>query len=139
MHLVGAFIQSDLDLRTKSNKSLWRGHMDLKPCLWMCLACFVSVAFNTYIPTTLSVHLRFLALLPFPHASYLIFFFNFSLSFFPSHQPFSSTFKQNVANHHAHSHKAAGGVKKVTGVGGTTYEISVWTTDKKESGFTLRF
>uniref|UniRef100_A0A8C1V4H1 Palmitoyltransferase n=1 Tax=Cyprinus carpio TaxID=7962 RepID=A0A8C1V4H1_CYPCA len=36
-----------------------------------------------------------------------------------------STIKQNVANHNTHSHKPAGGVKKVTGVGGTTYEISV--------------
>ncbi|XP_065130981.2 palmitoyltransferase ZDHHC5-B isoform X1 [Paramisgurnus dabryanus] len=34
----------------------------------------------------------------------------------------NSTFKQNVATH---LHKPAGGVKKVSGVGGTTYEISV--------------
>uniref|UniRef100_A0A673K7B7 Palmitoyltransferase n=1 Tax=Sinocyclocheilus rhinocerous TaxID=307959 RepID=A0A673K7B7_9TELE len=51
---------------------------------------------------------------------------NLFLSFFsPSHQIFSSTIKQNVANHNTHSHKPAGGVKKVTGVGGTTYGISV--------------
>ncbi|XP_026080795.1 palmitoyltransferase ZDHHC5-like [Carassius auratus] len=37
----------------------------------------------------------------------------------------NSTIKQNMANHNTHSHKPAGGVKKVTGVGGTTYEISV--------------
>ncbi|XP_068069517.1 palmitoyltransferase ZDHHC5-B isoform X1 [Danio rerio] len=37
----------------------------------------------------------------------------------------SSTIKQNVANHNTHSHKPARGVKKVSGVGGTTYEISV--------------
>uniref|UniRef100_A0A671RMH6 Palmitoyltransferase n=1 Tax=Sinocyclocheilus anshuiensis TaxID=1608454 RepID=A0A671RMH6_9TELE len=37
----------------------------------------------------------------------------------------NSTIKQNVANHNTHSHKSAGGVKKVTGVGGTTYGISV--------------
>ncbi|XP_052005414.1 palmitoyltransferase ZDHHC5-B-like isoform X1 [Xyrauchen texanus] len=37
----------------------------------------------------------------------------------------NSTLRQNVANHNTHSHKPAGGVKKVTGVGGTTYEISV--------------
>ncbi|XP_043112811.1 palmitoyltransferase ZDHHC5-B isoform X2 [Puntigrus tetrazona] len=37
----------------------------------------------------------------------------------------NSTIKQNVANHNTHSHKPAGGVKKVSGVGGTTYEISV--------------
>uniref|UniRef100_A0A8C1J5R9 protein S-acyltransferase n=1 Tax=Cyprinus carpio TaxID=7962 RepID=A0A8C1J5R9_CYPCA len=37
----------------------------------------------------------------------------------------NSTIKQNVANHNTHSHKPAGGVKKVTGVGGTTYGISV--------------
>ncbi|XP_016420360.1 palmitoyltransferase ZDHHC5-like isoform X3 [Sinocyclocheilus rhinocerous] len=37
----------------------------------------------------------------------------------------NSTIKQNAANHNTHSHKPAGGVKKVTGVEGTTYEISV--------------
>uniref|UniRef100_A0A8C1V9H3 Palmitoyltransferase n=1 Tax=Cyprinus carpio TaxID=7962 RepID=A0A8C1V9H3_CYPCA len=46
------------------------------------------------------------------------------LSLFPP-PTISSTIKQNVANHNTHSHKPAGGVKKVTGVGGTTYEISV--------------
>lgn len=50
----------------------------------------------------------------------------------PQHIPASSTIKQNVANHNTHSHKPAGGVKKVTGVGGTTYEISVWLTKENQ-------
>ncbi|XP_072519055.1 palmitoyltransferase ZDHHC5-B isoform X1 [Salminus brasiliensis] len=37
----------------------------------------------------------------------------------------NSTSRQSLANHSAHSHKPSGGVKKVSGVGGTTYEISV--------------
>uniref|UniRef100_W5L4K6 Palmitoyltransferase n=1 Tax=Astyanax mexicanus TaxID=7994 RepID=W5L4K6_ASTMX len=36
-----------------------------------------------------------------------------------------STSRQSLANHSTHAHKPAGGVKKVSGVGGTTYEISV--------------
>lgn len=50
----------------------------------------------------------------------------------PQHIPASSTIKQNVANHNTHSHKPAGWVKKVTGVGGTTYEISVWLTKENQ-------
>ncbi|XP_062856982.1 palmitoyltransferase ZDHHC5-B [Trichomycterus rosablanca] len=37
----------------------------------------------------------------------------------------NSTSRQRATNHSAHLHKATGGVKKVSGVGGTTYEISV--------------
>lgn len=72
----------------------------------------------------------FLAVL-LPFSTCILIFLKF-LSFSP-HQPFSSTFKQNVANHNTHSHKPAGGVKKVTGVGGTTYEISVWTRKNQDS------
>uniref|UniRef100_A0A673IIV9 Palmitoyltransferase n=1 Tax=Sinocyclocheilus rhinocerous TaxID=307959 RepID=A0A673IIV9_9TELE len=50
--------------------------------------------------------------------------FTYISLFFPP-PTISSTIKQNAANHNTHSHKPAGGVKKVTGVEGTTYEISV--------------
>lgn len=43
------------------------------------------------------------------------------------HCPIRSTSRPVLANHT--TSKPGGGVKKVTGVGGTTYEISVWVTD----------
>ncbi|XP_060740944.1 palmitoyltransferase ZDHHC5-B [Tachysurus vachellii] len=37
----------------------------------------------------------------------------------------TSNSRQRLTNHSTHAHKPGGGVKKVSGVGGTTYEISV--------------
>ncbi|GAA6076392.1 palmitoyltransferase ZDHHC5-B isoform X1 [Tachysurus ichikawai] len=37
----------------------------------------------------------------------------------------TSNSRQRLTNHTTHAHKPSGGVKKVSGVGGTTYEISV--------------
>lgn len=45
----------------------------------------------------------------------------------PVRCPIRSTSRPVLANHT--TSKPGGGVKKVTGVGGTTYEISVWVTD----------
>lgn len=45
----------------------------------------------------------------------------------PDGCPIRSTSRPVLANHT--TSKPGGGVKKVTGVGGTTYEISVWVTD----------
>lgn len=88
-----------------------------------CLACVVSVTFNMYPSNTFNASTVFLVkLLGF--FTCILFRFTYVSLFFPS-PTISSTIKQNVANHNTHSHKPAGGVKKVTGVGGTTYEISV--------------
>lgn len=45
----------------------------------------------------------------------------------PHHCSISSISRPALTNHSAS--KPGGGVKKVTGVGGTTYEISVWAAD----------
>lgn len=49
----------------------------------------------------------------------------------PDGCPIRSTSRPVLANHT--TSKPGGGVKKVTGVGGTTYEISVWVTDSLHS------